>query len=567
MSLFEDTNPRALKELLGQIESKASALPDFQRDFVWDPSATQELVVSVANGYPAGSILRIRNTHNLFASREFQGAPPLDGQKPTYLILDGQQRQTSLYQAFYGVGEHRYFLKVGDLLDGKDFEECIFHLRANHKSAKRYEAFDIQAQELIMPLSTLKQGAGGFLQWSVQVAQERAGADGGMDFLKRLNSDIGAHWMQKIDDYHFPVVTLSDETDAEAVCTIFETLNRTGVRLSPFELLTARFWPKEISLRQMWSKALSDHPIIGEFEVDPYYLMQVISLLARQAPSCRRSDVLNLKPKDVASWWERAVRGLAATLGILQDDCGVLTGKWLPYYTMLMPMAAVVAKHDSLVGPAVGAARDKLHRWFWCSVLGQTYENAANSQSAKDVTELSRWIDGGAAPETVASFRFDPKILRDTTPNQRALYRGIIALVLRSQPRDFHKTGLITADLMREQEIDDHHVFPQGFLAGKPEVSGRLRDCVLNRTLIDKRTNIRISDRAPSDYLMEMRDEFDKDHPGHLDALLESHLLPSSTLLAFAQDDFDAYLQLRQEAVWKAIQGVTGVTVASDLVS
>ncbi len=60
MSLFEDTNPRELKELLNQIQSREAALPDFQRDFVWDPNATQELIVSIASSYPAGSLLRIR---------------------------------------------------------------------------------------------------------------------------------------------------------------------------------------------------------------------------------------------------------------------------------------------------------------------------------------------------------------------------------------------------------------------------------------------------------------------------------------------------------------------------
>src|SRR5437867_4121841 len=122
MSIFEDTNPRELKKVLGQIETRETALPDFQRDFVWDPNATQELIVSIANNYPAGSLLRIRNTQNLFACREFQGAPELDGHRTTYLVLDGQQRLTSLYQAFYGVGEHRYFLKLRELIDGADFE-------------------------------------------------------------------------------------------------------------------------------------------------------------------------------------------------------------------------------------------------------------------------------------------------------------------------------------------------------------------------------------------------------------------------------------------------------------
>ena len=136
MNLFEDTNPRALKELLGEIHSRMMALPDFQRDFVWEPVATQELIVSIAYNYPAGSILRVRDVKRVFACREFEGAPHLDGQRHTFLVLDGQQRLTSLYQAFYGVGEHRYYLNLEKLLKGDRFEEAIFHVRASTKWAK-----------------------------------------------------------------------------------------------------------------------------------------------------------------------------------------------------------------------------------------------------------------------------------------------------------------------------------------------------------------------------------------------------------------------------------------------
>ena len=81
MSIFEDTNPKPLKELLGEINSRTMALPDFQRDFVWEPGATQELIVSIANNYPAGSILRVRDAKRAFAAREFEVAPKLDGKK------------------------------------------------------------------------------------------------------------------------------------------------------------------------------------------------------------------------------------------------------------------------------------------------------------------------------------------------------------------------------------------------------------------------------------------------------------------------------------------------------
>ena len=162
MTLFEDTNPRALKDLLSEIHGRTTVLPDFQRDFVWEPNATQELIISIASNYPAGSILRVRDTKRVFAAREFEGAPKLDGAKHTFLVLDGQQRLTSLYQAFYGVGEHRYYLDLRKLMDGADFEEAIFHERAATKWAQGLEDFDAPGEGARRCRSrVLKGGAGG----------------------------------------------------------------------------------------------------------------------------------------------------------------------------------------------------------------------------------------------------------------------------------------------------------------------------------------------------------------------------------------------------------------------
>jgi len=561
VSLFEDTNPRALKDLLGEIHNRTTVLPDFQRDFVWEPGATQELIVSIANNYPAGSILRVRDAKRVFAAREFEGAPPLNGTKHTFLVLDGQQRLTSLYQAFYGVGEHRYYLKLRDLAEGVDFEDAIFHVRSNIKWAKTRENFFVQAEELILPLSVLRGGAGGFLQWILQVtnpmqADERTRM---LDALTRINEV----WIKTIDDYHFPVVTLSDKTEPDALCTIFETLNRTGVKLNVFELLTARFWPQQINLRALWEKALVDHPIIADFEVDPYYVLQGISLASRRAPSCKRSDVLNLDPTDITQWWEKVALGLVSGLEILRDDCRVMLPKWLPYQTMLAPLAAMMARADSPKTAEAGVQREKVKRWFWCAVFGQGYENSPNTRSAKDVVDVLPWLAGGDLPESIATLRFDPRVLRDVTPRQRSIYRGVICMILCGGARDFHTQAQITGKLMGEEGIDDHHIFPAAYLERHGVTSSRMRDCVLNRTLIDRTTNQMISDRAPSEYLAEIRDT-----PGFpFEPMLASHALPAAADSPLWRDDYEAFLSWRQAQLWTAIQRVTGASGAADLES
>jgi hypothetical protein len=559
MNLFEDTNPRALKELLAEIHNRSTALPDFQRDFVWEPGATQELIASIASNYPAGSILRVRDAKRVFAAREFEGAPALDGAKHTFLVLDGQQRLTSLYQAFYGVGEHRYFLDLGKLKDGADFEEAIFHERSTTKWAKAREDFEIQAKELLLPLAVLKGGAGGFGQWGRKVARQLADTE--RIALEDALDCIEEKWIQVIDDYHFPVVTLSDQTEPDALCTIFETLNRTGVKLSVFELLTARFWPQNINLRLLWDEARAAYPVIEDFEVDPYYILQGISLASRKAPSCKRGDVLNLAASDITGWWNKVVIGLATGLEILRDDCKVMLPKWLAYQTMLPPLAAVLAKAGDLKTAEAGAQREKLKRWYWCAVFGQAYESAPNSSSAKDVVDLVPWLAGGDLPEAVASFRFDPRTLRDVTPRQRSIYRGTICLILGGGARDFHTQAMITGKLMTEQGIDDHHIFPAAYLERRGVTSARIRDCVLNRTLIDRTTNQMISDRAPSDYLAEIRNT--AGFP--FESVLSSHSLPADLNSSLLRDDHEEFLAWRQQRLWQEIKRVTGVSAAADL--
>jgi hypothetical protein len=562
MSLFEDTNPRALKDLLSEIHSRTMVLPDFQRSFVWDPAATQELIVSIANNYPAGSLLRVRDKKHVFAAREFEGAPKLDGHTHTFLVLDGQQRLTSLYQAFYGVGEHQYFLELKKLLDGGDFDEAIFHLRSGSKQAKELDDFAVQKSGMVLPLKTLKKGSGGYSKW-LHSATNHLPADERLHMIDSLEA-VNDKWIQKIDDYHFPVVTLSDETEADALCTIFETLNRTGVKLSVFELLTARFWPHNVNLRKLWDEAIAKWPIIKEYDVDPYYFLQAISLASRQTPSCKRKDVLDLTAEDINAWWDKVTEGFAVGLRLLRDGCSVVSAKWLPYQTMVAPLAAIVARVGTVKTPEFGARLEQLKRWFWCSVFGQQYESSPNTRSAKDVTELISWLTGGSEPETIASFKFDPTMLRDATPRQRAVYRSTICLVLgcAGGARDFHTQSVITSNLIEQEGIDDHHIFPAAYLEKEKGISEtKRRDCVLNRTLIDRTTNQMISDRAPSEYLDDIR----KTPNFPFDSVLQSHCLPTGDGSPLLKDDFEAFLTWRQEKLWIEIQRVTRLKAAAEM--
>jgi hypothetical protein len=553
----------SLKFFLQMIHNREMALPDFQRDFVWDPFATEELIESIINNFPAGSLLRIKNgTQLLFQPRAVQGAPPLTKDaKPSYLILDGQQRLTSLYQAFYGVGEQKYYLNLSGLEKGKDLEDCVFYMRTDDGDVE-FGTVAQQAEKLVFPLGNVFSD-GGFSGWMNKVLKERCKDIAEMLDLQKRLSELSENWIRPIEEYEFPMVTLNEETSGSAVCTIFETLNRTGVKLSVFDLLTARFWAQDLNLRRLWEQARVDAPVIEDFEIDPYYVLQIVGLLEPgadkeghpRAPSIKRSAMLEMAVEQPRKGWSTAIAGLSAILGILRDECGVLIPGLIPYTTILIPMAAVWASQEGVKGADVGANRIKLLRWFWCSVFGQQYENAPNSQAEKDFGELKAWMGGGHEPESVASFSLESLKLRNVRPKQRAVYRGAMALILQNGALDFHKRGAITSQLIADKKnpVDDHHIFPRAFL-DEQGVSPALRDCILNRTYIDRATNHRLSRRAPSDYFSEIRQ---KHGAQDTDDLFRTHLLPIGNDSPLLKDDFEGFLTMREKLLMDLIQKKT----------
>lgn len=559
MSNFE-TNPKKLKEdLLNLIYIRDMALPDFQRDFVWQPRQTQELIVSLSKNFPAGSLLRIESTDHMFKPRAFAGAPVLDGHKPKYLVLDGQQRLTSLYQALYGTGDYLFYVNFKPLIESKDVETAVFYDRKD-RASRRYGSIKNQAEKRVLPMSTLF-GGEGFHAWMDEIEEVFVKDENQKKLFTKEKPTIRRayeDYVAPIVNYEFPVVTLTGNVSLEAVCTIFETLNNTGVRLSVFDLLSARYFAEGYNLRDLWNKAIENTKHLEDFAIDPYYILQVICSCISN--SVKRSDVLQLSVQKVVAAWEDAIWSMEEVLKMLYHECGVLSPNWLSYTTILIPAASIFMKNKGLKGAAIGNLRSKTKRWYWCSVFGQSYESNTTSQSISDINQFQTWLDGGVEPQSMANFNFDSKDLYTTTTKQRAVYRGLMCLILRTPSLDFHSTQPITASLIEESHIDDHHIFPKGYLQDSPPDDTRLEeyeiDCILNRTLIDKETNQRIGIKQPSVYLKDIRDQL-KEYSGDsgvLENILSSHHMPTEFNSPLWRDNFFEFRKMREKALASLVE-------------
>jgi len=96
-----DSTKEDLRDILEEADTGALQLPDFQRDYVWEDSDVRSLVASVAKGFPVGALLTLETGGDVrFKPRPIQGVKA-DGVQPRQLLLDGQQRITSLYQSAF----------------------------------------------------------------------------------------------------------------------------------------------------------------------------------------------------------------------------------------------------------------------------------------------------------------------------------------------------------------------------------------------------------------------------------------------------------------------------------
>jgi len=234
-----------LKELLGEIHSGAMALPDFQGPYVWGPEATRRLLGSIARKNPAGMIVRAAHVRGTFPWRAFEGAPRIGRCKPTWLVLDGQQRLTSLYQAFFGVGEGCWFISLGKLMKRADFGEALLYCPAYAvwpAKAKRYPWPD---RDPVFPFGAFRGDARRFLQWSRRVTR-RLSKKEGIDLEDRL-IQTAKGWIDAIDGYQLPVIDHSGRAAEEALGAIFEALNRRDVGSRTFEPTAVRlgYWRSE----------------------------------------------------------------------------------------------------------------------------------------------------------------------------------------------------------------------------------------------------------------------------------------------------------------------------------
>ncbi|WP_046077770.1 GmrSD restriction endonuclease domain-containing protein [Halomonas sp. HG01] len=590
MTTFDSTK-RSLPELLKDITTGKIQLPDFQRGWVWDDDHVKSLLVSIARSFPVGAVMLMETGGEVrFQTRPVEGIDPNTVTKdPDHLILDGQQRLTSLTQA---VGlttpvntrtakgkkiRRHYYFDIRMALEGEDrLEDAVVAVdenRQTHKNFGREVELDLstrqlECEQLLFPCDKILD-ASDWLQDLFRFNQEAMG-----DFLEFQKKILGA-----FSAYQLPVIELKKETSKEAVCLVFEKVNTGGVQLSVFELITASYAAEGYNLRDDWfgsdirkvpsrKARLENHELLADVESTD--LLQAITLLHTherkhqdlldgktgkqvRPVSAKRASVLDLPLEAYKRWADAVEKGFVEAAYFLKGEC-FYSRRELPYATQLVPLAAVMTLlGDRWREPRIHA---KLSRWFWSGVLGELYGGAVETRIALDLEELMQWFeDDDELPRTVIDASFDPSRLETLRSRNSAAYKGINVLILREGARDFFWKGDIQALDQQGVALDIHHIFPRAWCEAQG-LSYRVYDAIINKTPISARTNRMIGGDAPSEYLARLQDhqQVQLDDEA-MDAILEGHRIPTEALRA---DDFHVFYQQRKSRLLEIIEKAMG---------
>ncbi len=595
------TNQYYLNDLLKQCQEGKLQLPDFQRSWVWDEDRIKSLIASISRAFPVGALMTLETGGPVnFKPRPIEGAPDAAGRaSPQSLLLDGQQRITSLYQVTLRgqVVEtitpkkkkvRRWFYidirkALNETVDREDaiigVPESKIEVGAFGKetdldlstSAKEYAS-------LMFPVSQVFD----WDEWQDGFQEHWKANEAVRDTFKEFKNAV----LKNFDKYQMPVIALDQSTTKEAVCVVFEKVNTGGKALDAFELVTATYAASGHELRKDWYGdahtqgrhrrladtlrfADSNNGILsGVKNTDFLHAISLFHTRERRreaegqgksgrdlpAVSGNRQAILDL-PLAAYKKYETQVEEGFATAAKFLHTLHIFRIADLPYQTQIIPLAAILA--DIGDGWQHEANRSKIMRWYWSGVFGELYGSAVETRIGKDFLEVPAWLNGGPEPDTVSETIFRSDRLKTMRMRLSAAYKGMNALLMKEGAADFRSGQTFNHTVFFDENVDIHHIFPQAWCKSQG-IPASVYDSIINKTPLSFQTNRLIGGAAPSVYLEKLEAGSAKNPPiaaATLDGFLSSHLIAPVLLRA---DDFEAFMETRQKKLLALIESAMG---------
>lgn len=483
-----------ISTILDHIDNGHMALPEFQRGYVWNRDQVRGLFDSLYRRHPVGGLL-VWATESKTA--EHRGDAPLAA-GIVKLLLDGQQRMTSLYGVVRG--------HAPKFFDGnaQAFTGLRFHLGT--ETFAFYQPLKMQDDPLWVDVTALmKAGNAGLGTFITKLSAEPAHAAQIGTYIGRLGALLAITEI----DLHIEEVTGQDKT-LDVVVDIFNRVNSGGTKLSKGDLALAKICAEWPDARDTMKAKLKEWSQSGyNFNLD-WLLRSVNTVLTGEAKFSYLHDKGAL---DIQDGLKRATKHIDTSLNLIAGRLGldhdrVFFGKF--------GVPVMVRYLDQTKGPLAAKERDKLLFWFAQAGMWGRFSGSTETFIDQDLAALEG-PDGGLDPllEKLrlwhGGLRVEAAHFTGWSLGAR-FYPVLYMLTRMGEARDWG-TGLpLKANLLgKMSRLEEHHIFPKAQLYKRGHQRADV-NALANFCFLTKDTNLSISARLPEVYFPEI----EAAHPGAL---------------------------------------------------
>lgn len=506
--IFIDVDKKDIEELLQELKTGKYLIPSFQRQYVWDEDDIKDLIDSIINNYPIGTIILWKPSNSSF-SKVDPFSKPLIGNEiknssEIFYVIDGQQRLTSLLLVF-----NNWVI----IRDGQEIK-CDIPLSYNPSNKKFYKSKSrgINLSDLVRAFN-----------W-----EDR-------DLLKKFNEEIPddqfsdmKEIIERILHYKIPIYimrTIEENEDTFLnMAEAFIRVNKFGVRIGNLELMLS-FLAGAISgeLKTRISKLFNDFYKLFEIELQPIIRFTFSNFGLKQTQISRVEQfkknverIEKIEERTVDEIFTKCNEALTFTISLISTELGITNSKLLPSQIPLITIASYLYNRNIQDIQEIYASDVKnIISWFIVSSFNGYYSSATDTKLDEDLSLVK------SAKEFPISELFENMKKRKAKIKitEADIKRGLNINILRREGRAY--LFLLYILLIKNDadnwngkklricplnELTKHHIFPKEFLDKElkiddPDEREILINNIGNITFINKDINSEIGDNPPVDYL------------------------------------------------------------------
>lgn len=502
-----------IRRILESVSNGTIRVPAFQRGFVWDAERVAYLMDSIYKNYPFGSLILWRTKEKLTHERQLGPfeLPDIEPDYPIDYVLDGQQRLTSIFGVFQTDLEPQeaapwtqiYF----DLKADDDLQESQFSaLEESEADASRH-----------FPISTF-----------FDVTAYRQATEGLSSEDAKIIDQVQAVFKEAV----IPTQEVATE-DRAKVAIVFERVNRLGVELDTFQLLSAWTWSEDFDLQERirsLAEEVEPHGF-GDFAEDTNLILRCCAAVVAQDAS--PAALMGLRGADVRDQFDEIENGVKGAIDFLRKNLSVRKLSNLPYSSLLVPLAVFFAVPQKKSVSLTDQQRRILIAWFWRSCFSRRFSAGVLRNLKKDVEEAKKLRLGKQSSLAQIGGTVEVDYFTDQSFTIGTVHTKTMILMLANRkPRSFISGSSVDLDhvLQSYNREEFHHLMPRAFLKNEGFASGQINR-LANFAIISAADNKSLGGSAPSVYKKKMPTE-------SMDEILDAALCPQSLF----DDDYDGFL-------------------------